>query len=205
MPLLADQDPTKGWHSRGYLPHFDRTTVIQSITYRLADSVPSHVAKRMADELVPDSEPSYRTRIERYLDAGHGSCLLRRPDIASLIIHHWFARDTQDYRLLAWIVMPNHVHVLIEPMSGHSLSDIVGAWKSITSRRIKKLTGMKEAVWQADYWDRYIRDEAHYHNAVSYVHHNPVVARLVVAAEDWPWSSASQRHAAGGGRAPRES
>jgi REP element-mobilizing transposase RayT len=159
----------------------------------------------LAEELGPDCEPAYRTRIERYLDAGHGSCLLRRPDIASLIVHHWFARDTQDYRLLAWIVMPNHVHVLIEPMSGHSLSDIVGAWKSITSRRIKKLTGTMDAIWQADYWDRYIRDETHYHNAMSYVHHNPVLARLVAAAEDWPWSSASRRHAAGGGRAPRES
>jgi REP element-mobilizing transposase RayT len=204
IPLLGDPDPTRGWHDRGYLPHFDRTTVIQSVTYRLADAVPLPVAKRLMEELTPDAEPAYRKRIENYLDSGHGSCALRQPEVARLIIHHWLARDGQDYRLHAWVVMPNHVHVVVQPLVGHSLSTIIGAWKSITARRALKSLSRSGAFWQPDYWDRFIRDETHYRNVVNYIHNNPMMARLVATPEEWPWSSATKRQAAEGGRAPRE-
>ncbi len=201
-PLHSQPPHSRGWHSRGYLPHFDSTTVIQFVTYRLADAVPRHVAIRLADELAPDAEPRYRRRIEQFLDAGQGKCLLRQPPIANIIMEHWFAREAIDYHLHAWVIMPNHVHVVVAPIGENSLSRIIGAWKSITARRIRKAISGESSIWQADYWDRFIRDEEHYRQTIEYVRSNPVIARLVRVAEDWPWSSASERHAAGGGRAP---
>jgi hypothetical protein len=85
--------------------------------------------------------------------------------------------------------MPNHAHVVITVMPGHTLGSIVQSWKSWTGKRIKALTG--SISWQRDYWDRYIRDESHFRQTVAYIHENPVKARLVRQAHDWPWSSAT--------------
>lgn len=85
---IAGEDPgapgrpksPKGWHHRGYLPHFDDQTKIQTITYRLADSLPQKLLQRLAGELdTPDGDIAYRQRIEDYLDRGYGSCCLKNP------------------------------------------------------------------------------------------------------------------------------
>jgi len=94
------------------------------------------------------------------------------------------------YHLLAWVVMPNHVHVLIEVIQGYPLGDVIHSWKSFTAKQANKILGKTGAFWQRDYFDRFIRDEAHFANVVNYIHHNPVKAGLVRRAEDWPFSSA---------------
>jgi len=97
---------------------------------------------------------------------------------------------------MAWVVMPNHVHVLIRVYEGATLGKIVQSWKSYTGRQIAELgLGVPRAgatgrsVWMRDYWDRFIRDEKHFNAAVEYIHGNPVKAGLVKNPEDWPWSS----------------
>lgn len=191
-PPQPQQPSTKhrGWYSRGYLPHFDMPSLIQSITFRLVDSLPAHVLEAMANERERLDDRAWRQQIEDYLDAGYGACYLRQPEIATLVEEalHYF--DGQRYRLLAWVVMPNHVHVLIETFVGYLLDKVVHSWKSYTANEANNLLGRNGRFWYREYFDRYIRDERHYGNVVRYIHHNPVKAGLVEEAVDWPYSSA---------------
>lgn len=138
------QNQHKGWYSRGYLPHFDSPHVIQHITYRLADSLPQSVLEQMQAELkekVRDQDArqvELRRRIETYLDAGHGSCVLQDPEIAACVVDTWLRFDGERYRLLEWVVMPNHCHVMIEPFEGAPLGKIVLSWKNYTARWINQ-------------------------------------------------------------------
>ncbi len=142
-----------------------------------------------------------RRRVEAWLDAGHGSCVLRLPEAAACVVDTWRHFAGERYDLIAWVVMPNHVHVLVRVYEGVPLAKIVQSWKSYTGRRIRVLReesparargSQMQEVWMREYWDRYIRDERHFHMAVDYIHQNPVKARLVGMAKDWPWSSARE-------------
>ena len=195
----GDGHAPRGWHSRGYLPHRDAGAIYQMITYRLADALPNEVALRLAGELdARDGDSAYRARIEAYLDAGHGECWLRRADVAGIVLDSWRHFDGERYDLVAWVIMPNHVHVAVR-MREKSLSDVVHGWKSFTARRINTLLNRSGKVWQDDYWDRYIRDERHYAAAVAYIHDNPVKAGLALRAEEWEWSSMGARAASPAG------
>jgi REP element-mobilizing transposase RayT len=98
--------------------------------------------------------------------------------------------DAARYRLLAWVVMPNHVHVVIETRAEYPLSDVLQSWKSFTAKKANSLLGRTGSFWQPEYFDRAIRDERHLLAAIAYIHGNPVKAGLVRRAEDWPYSSA---------------
>ena len=184
-------DALSGWYTRGYLPHFDSAYVIQMVTYRLADSLPADVVECLKSEY-PDAarNPSFRKKIEEFIDAGHGACWLRRPDVAQVVLDSWLRFDQVRYLLHAWVIMPNHVHVLLQTIEPHSLSSVVQGWKAFTARRINEILGRQGAFWQREYWDRFIRDEEHYLSAIAYMHENPVKAGLVSQAEEWKWSSA---------------
>jgi REP element-mobilizing transposase RayT len=87
--------------------------------------------------------------------------------------------DGQSYRLLAWCVMPNHVHMLIDTREGIPLHDVLHSWKSFTAKAINRPLGPTGTVWMRDYFDRYIRDDRHLAAMVAYIHANPVKAGLV--------------------------
>ena len=117
--------------------------------------------------------------------------------------------DSMRYRLLAWVVMPNHVHVLFELVEGWTIAKIVAAWKKFTARRIcddQRDSGGRPGgpVWHREYWDRYIRDERHFKRAVEYIDSNPVKAGLVGRAESWRWSSACANQEIGVPRQARQ-
>lgn len=101
--------------------------------------------------------------------------------------------DGERYRLIAWVVMPNHVHVLIEVIPGVRLGDIVHSWKSYTAKVANKLLGRSGQFWQIEYFDRYMRDAVHLDNTIKYIEYNPVRARLCASEEQWPYSSAGVR------------
>ena len=186
----------KGWHSRGYLPHLDAPGEIQALTFRLRDAVPEEVIDRWRRELAhePSSarERKLRIQIARYEDAGHGTCLLRRDAHAEAVQGALFHGDGTRYRLLEWCVMPNHVHVLIQPAEGMPLGHIVRTWKTYTAKMINTAEGTSGSIWAEDYYDRYIRDPDHLENTRLYVRKNPVNAALCSAPEAWRWSSAFQ-------------
>ena len=155
----------------------------QHVTIHLADSLPASVLERLADELgrLPAQEQAVerRKRIEAWIDAGHGACVLRAPAIAAMVQGSLLAFDAQRYRLLAWVVMPNHVHVLFQPMAGWTVAKLVASWKKFTARRICDVgraagDGASGPVWHREYWDRFIRDSRHLAQTVEYIHQNPV-------------------------------
>jgi len=177
----------KQWFSRGYLPHFDLPDLLQSITFRLADSLPQAVLDEMTHELAEHPEAKRQRERERriaaYLDAGHGACWLKDSRVADLVESALLHFDGRRYRLLAWCVMPNHVHALVETNEGFPLSKIVHSWKSFTGNEANKILGRSGDFWQREYHDRFIRDDEHYRNAVVYIENNPVKAGLVTTAE----------------------
>ncbi len=186
-----------GWHSRGYLPHFDAAEITQTVTFRLADSLPQTVLERWKSELKEGSATAInsvlRRRIEHYLDQGYGSCALRDARIAAVVQQSLLHFDGERYRLSAWVVMPNHVHLLLTPGSACSLSQIMKHLKSYTSHEANKILGRTGQFWMEDYFDRYIRDSKHFANAIRYIENNPVKAGLCASASDWKFSSARFR------------
>ena len=104
----------RGWHSRGYLPHFDVPGIRQMLNYRLEDAMPASRRHEWAAMLEIKDDLQWRATIEQYLDSGFGNCELRDPRAAKVVEENWLHFDGEDYRLLAWVVMPNHVHLLVE-------------------------------------------------------------------------------------------
>ena len=162
-------------------------------------------------DLMPESDRAVarRQRIQEFLDQGIGNCVLRHPECAEIVQASLLFGDGERYRLFAWVVMPNHVHVLIEQIAGWPLWKVVKAWKRHSSRQIHLLgfgIGASDrmgeevdckstipggsALWQRAYWDRYIRNDRHFATAKQYVEANPVAAGLVGSADEWPWGSA---------------
>jgi len=115
---------------------------------------------------------------------------LRDPAIASIVQDALQHFDGERYRLIAWATMPNHVHVMIEQIAGYPLGDVVHSWKSFTAKAANRRLRRTGAFWERDYFDRYIRDQAHLDATMHYIHENPVKAGLVARAEQWQWSSA---------------
>jgi REP element-mobilizing transposase RayT len=190
---ITPKDP-KGWHHRGYLPHFDDQSKIQTITYRLADSLPQELLQRLPDELDGSTgNTAYRQRIEAHLDRGYGSCCLKNPEIAKMVVDSWLKFNTIRYDLYEWVVMPNHVHILLSARPGSTFPIIVKGFKSFTAHEINRVLGRRGKLWQEDYWDRYIRNSRHFEAATRYIHENPVNAGLAKSATDWPWSSVGAR------------
>ncbi len=196
-----------GWHSRGYLPHFDDVEATQHVTFHLADSLPREVTDRLRDEVrclpLERQDVEWRKRVEAWIDSGYGSCVLREPEVAERVQNAFLYFDRQRYRLLEWTVMPNHVHVLFQPINGGTVAKIVASWKKHTARGISEFrrratqeTGVPREepspVWHREYWDRFIRNERHFQQAVEYIRQNPVKAGLVRKAEDWRWSIAAE-------------
>ena len=192
----------KEWYSRGYLPHFDYPDILQGITFHLDDSLPAVVVERMKRKAKqsPHPERELRTAVQRYLDAGHGACYLKEPALARTVEHALLHFDGQRYRLLAWVIMPNHVHLLVEIIEGYPLHEVIHSWKSFTAQEINKALKRRGTFWQREYFDRFIRNEKHLRKSIRYIHNNPVKAGLVANSGDFPFSSArfgEQRWSAG--------
>lgn len=163
----------KGWHSRGYLPHYDGPGVIQHIVFHLHDA------------LIAGEPPG-----DDVLDKGLGSALLSSEVGARVVAEALLHDDGRKYELHAWCVMPNHVHVLVLVTPQYELGAVVREWKTITARRINASRGVKGPVWARDYFDRFVRDHKQYETAKLYIERNPVAAQLCEAPADWRFSSA---------------
>ena len=168
------------WHSRGYLPHFEQEGAVQSVTFRFADSLPNGCGKAADPRKIVNEE----------LDRGRGACLLSIPAIAELMVEILLHFDGVRYRLLAWVIMPNHVHAILEPLPGWTLSKILQGWKGYSAHEINSRLDRRGQVWESESYNRVIRDENHFWRAIQYIHWNPVKAGLATEPEDFPWSSA---------------
>lgn len=184
-----------------HLPHWTQTGATYAVTFRLADSLPAGVLRTWnleREELTRTAKLESRPlthaeqqrlrqlhseRVEKYLDAGAGNCWMKNPKVADLIESTLKHFDGDRYHLLAWCVMPNHVHVVVQPLGTHSLPDILHSWKSYSSRLALKLVGQSGTFWQAEYYDHIIRDEDDLWHAIEYILANPTAAGL----QNWRW------------------
>jgi putative transposase len=186
---------SRGIYDRGYLKHWDFPESCQAITFRLADSVPLEVIKEWRRELAATHDEKSRQqelhrRITRYEDAGDGSSCLRIAECARIVSDCLIAGHPDRYKLIAWCVMPNHVHVLCKLAKDAALAEIVGRWKGSSAVAINRVLGREGPLWQREYYDRYVRDLDHFHECLAYIRNNPVRANLCERPEDWPFSSA---------------
>ena len=209
---MPDAEPpnhlVSGFHSRGVLPHLKREGGTYFVTFRQAGTLPKEVLLRFKQErdailqqALAAKRPLtwheqedlfrwYSSRVDKYLDAGHGVCHLRDPELADLVAGAIRFFEGQRYELRAWVVMPNHAHVVVWPMPGHSLSDILHTWKSFTSHEINKRLPTKVVpFWQGESYEHLIRDEDDLHRCCHYTLMNPVNAGLCARLEDWKCSS----------------
>ena len=198
-------------HTRGYLPHFENNR-FQAITFRLYDSVPRSVidqwkieldlSKAGGDDRAP-REQQLRQLIDQYEDAGIGQCFFKDERVAQIMKDALYFYDKKRYNLIRWCIMPNHVHVLIELIGEWSVATILKDWKSYTAHEANKILGRKGDFWMPEYFDRYIRNNDHYRNAIDYIDNNPFKAGLVSNPEDYKWHSFGS--AGGDDRAPSSS
>lgn len=207
----------RGWHERGYLPHRDEPGLTQFVTFHLADSFPESLRSEWQHFAKIEDRREARVLLEAYLDKGRGACDLARPQIAKLVEDNFqqfsgecYGSETSApkgagcasrtlvsdsaarYELRAWVIMPNHVHVLFKVRSV-SMAETVGAWKKHTGRLANKLLGKQGAFWAVDYFDTFIRNTAHEQKTIRYIENNPTKAKLTLDPKSWAWSSARSR------------
>jgi len=181
-------------HTENRLPHWQQEGAVYFITFRLSDAVPSRLRNKWEDEqeawrrvhpepwnseIEREFHKRFSGAIERWLDAGHGACLLRRRDCAEIVmetLHHFGGVRLV---LMSDVVMPNHVHALFVQNPAWPLEKLIRSWKGFTARRINALVGRSGGFWQRDYFDRLVRDEKHFVNCVRYIRRNPEKARLI--------------------------
>jgi putative transposase len=125
-----------------------------------------------------------------WLDRCEGATPLSSSDHAKCVVDSLRFFDGSRYRLMAWCVMPNHVHVVATWLPGFRVGDTVRSWKAFSAAKINRAMGKRGRFWAPDYFDRYMRDEDDLAGTISYVERNPVAAGLVQDPSNWPWSSA---------------
>ena len=171
---------------RRRLPHWIPEEAILFLTWRLAGSTPVPVPEIITlDYLAGKRESSV---------AGPGPFWLRDPRVAKLVATtlHYGEATRHYYDLYAWMIMPNHVHVVLKPRI--ELSVILRWLKGRTAHTANRLLGRTgTAFWQDESFDHWIRSNHELHGLIEYVENNPVHAGLAQVASEWPWSSASFR------------
>ena len=118
-----------------------------------------------------------------------GSCVLQQAAIAKIVQRALLHFHGQRYILLAWCIMPNHVHLVLAPLEEHTLSRILHSIKSYTANRINNILGRRGPLWERESFDHLIRTPEHLQAFCEYVEQNPVKAGLCENPENWPFSS----------------
>jgi hypothetical protein len=140
-----------------YLPHWTQENATYVVVFRLCDSLPSEVLRQwimeredivktasQAGRDLSESERQrlavlYAEKVEKWLDSGYGACWLKDERIASIVRDALAHFDGPRYTLLAWCVMPNHVHAVLRPAAGHNVADILHSWKSFTAKKANEI------------------------------------------------------------------
>jgi len=187
------------------LPHWEQKEVTYFLTFRAADSMPAEVLLSWKErrnewlrqhDIDPDN-PDWRVRLhllgqaaydefhqaftaefQRYLDAGHGECLLKRPELAREVADALQHFDGERYLLGDFIVMPNHAHVLAQFFRGVGMKGQCYSWKKFTAGMINRLAGRSGQYWQTEGYDHIVRDEDEFEHYRRYIADNPSMAGL---------------------------
>jgi Rad3-related DNA helicase/REP element-mobilizing transposase RayT len=188
------------------LPHWTQQGAIYAVTFRLADSLPQSVLtewRNRRDTLITAARDSGRNltraetdelrklhseHVEKFLDSGQGKCLLKQDAVAGIVANALRHFAGKRYALLAWCLMPNHVHAVLQPWKAHSLEQILHSWKSFTAHAINRLLDREGELWMTESYDHLIRDEEDLRHAMEYALTNPEKAHLA----DWQWRGSDE-------------
>ncbi|MEK6320441.1 MAG: transposase [Acidobacteriota bacterium] len=131
--------------------------------------------------------------------AEHGPVWLKEPSIADLVEDALLRRYQHLYRLWAYVVMANHIHVLLQPKKASGdgyvlMEEITKRLKGSTARAANQfLNRTGQSFWQDESYDHWVRDEMEFYRVIAYIENNPVKAGLATRPEDWQWTSARER------------
>lgn len=185
---------------RERLPHWRQWGTTYFVTARLADSIPAiaaenwrmkrdawlrshHLSSPGQLESLPDAvrqeyHREFTGRFHELLDAGHGACYFSDPSSAFLLVERFIERAGADYHLDGWVIMPNHIHALVEPIGDAQLGDILQKWKGGSARTINQRLQRTGALWQREFFDHIVRSEAQRDHFRRYIGTNPEKAGL---------------------------
>ncbi len=189
-PFDRDASYRQTWRD---LPHRHQAGATVYVTFRLADSLPKERIQQwhrdlqtfLAQNPKPWNEATWMTyrrrfpeQLEAWLDEAHGACVLGNPAIAQIVegALHYF--DGDRYILDAWVIMPNHVHVLIKPLEGHTLDSILHSWKSFTAKEINAALGTSGQLWDHESFDHLLRSAEQLDRVRRYITSNPEKAGI---------------------------
>ena len=175
-------------YQRRRLPHVHPTGQPLFVTWHLHGSLPVSAC--------PPAGKSLSGQVFAWVDRGldatrYGPVYLRQEAVARLVVNS-LRRGVElgHYLLHAFVVMPNHVHVLLTPRVPPSR--LLQSLKGYTARQANRILGrIGESFWQRESYDHWVRDEPEWHRIKVYIENNPVKAGMVKEARDYPWSSAA--------------
>jgi REP element-mobilizing transposase RayT len=175
-----------------HLPHWQPADKDVFVTWRLHGSLPPDAKILASSDRSPTAGERFRAFDQTLDRAGAGPLWLKDPRIAECLVAALHSSQEQElFRLHAYVVMANHIHVLLGPV--RSLTQITHAVKGATARDANKILGRTGTrFWQDESFDRWIRNPSEWNRVRAYIEHNPVTAGLVKNPKDWPWSSASK-------------
>ena len=220
--------------TRRHLPHWYVPGAPHFVTFRLAGTLPHAVLeelKQRKETLLRRKPPAgmsaghYRERVhkqlfavyDKYLGQDRETVWLSDPRLAALVRSSLYHLHGQKYYLLAYTIMPNHVHVLFQPLDTTApapglqqqelgecedslgpLSSIMHSLKSYTAHKANQLLGRHGEFWQHESYDHWVRDEDELERIVRYIDANAVAAHLVTRPQDWYFCSAHDRYLSDG-------
>jgi REP element-mobilizing transposase RayT len=187
------------------LPHWAQAGTVCFITWRTHDSMPNAVLAKwfaerdqwlrghgiepaatdwqrqlaqLAPALVAEFHGAFTTRWQDALDAGHGECVLRRPELAQIVARSLLHFDNDRYAMHSFVVMPNHVHLLVTFPDEAAMLAQCESWKHFTATQINRRLGRAGRFWQPDAFDHLVRHEAQFARLQQYIAENPSKAGL---------------------------
>jgi putative transposase len=189
---------------RGVLPHWYQPGVTYFVTFRTEDSVPQSLLRawhRRRDEWLrrhdidpsranwrallsatPEVDREYHTRFTRafmgYLDHGYGACVLRQPRVAQIVADSLQHFDGERYDLSDFVVMPNHVHLLVCLLGDTKIEAQSHSWKKFTAGELNRLLGRRGRFWQEESFDHLVRSDDQHEYLQKYIAENPIKAGL---------------------------
>jgi putative transposase len=196
------------------LPHWSQAGTVAFITWRTWDSIPEDVNRKwvaegeawLIDHGIDPTRADWETRLESLgsklareyrllvsdrwndsLDACHGACVLKRPDLAQMVAESLASSDGDRYELTDYVVMPNHVHLLAAFPDEDSMLLQCKSWKTFTATGINRAIGRTGRFWQQDGFDHLVRSVEQFEFLRRYIAENPTRAGLG-AGEFVRWS-----------------
>lgn len=172
------------------LPHWRQGGVIYFVTFRTADSMPANRVAQWKSERAqwltkhpPPRSPAvtreyhrlFTQRWHEWLDESHEACVLEDPNLRAITeaTMRKLDGDGLGYALDEFVIIPNHVHVLIAPAPRQSLSKILRTWKSVSAHRINHAQDQRGPFWQEESWDHIVRSPMHLEKYRKYIRKNP--------------------------------